>query len=141
MSIRKTSIATLALAMVLTGVPIGMADEGTKSKTSEPSKERGSTDSQVAIDEAVASREDDKPEALGTVTRDNPNWEIVFDLDALAMEEGENWVWKGAVALRPDHTRCLMFLSRGGADATVVREFDLTTTSFVDDGFTLSEAK
>ena len=38
-------------------------------------------------------------------------------------------------------TRTLMSLSRGGADATVVREFDLTTKSFVEGGFSLPEAK
>ena len=31
-----------------------------------------------------------------------------------------------------------MSLSRGGADASVVREFDLTTKSFVKDGYTLA---
>jgi prolyl oligopeptidase len=34
-----------------------------------------------------------------------------------------------------------LFLSRGGADASVVREFDVTTKEFVKDGFTLPEAK
>ncbi len=31
--------------------------------------------------------------------------------------EGENWVWEGASCLRPDWDRCLVELSRGGADA------------------------
>ena len=35
----------------------------------------------------------------------------------------------------------LVDLSRGGADANVVREFDLTAKAFVDGGFTLPEAK
>ena len=26
----------------------------------------------------------------------DPKWEIVIDLDALAAKEDENWVWKGA---------------------------------------------
>ena len=43
----------------------------------------------------------------------------------LAAAEGENWVWKGADCLPPDYRRCVVSLSRGGADATVVREFDL----------------
>jgi prolyl oligopeptidase len=70
-----------------------------------------------------------------------PNWETVLDLDALAEEEKENWVWAGASFLRPAYERCLIELSRGGADATVVREFDVTSKSFVKDGFTLPEAK
>jgi prolyl oligopeptidase len=70
-----------------------------------------------------------------------PNWETVLDLDALAEEEKENWVWAGASFLRPAYERCLIELSRGGADATVVREFDVKSKSFVKDGFTLPEAK
>lgn len=70
-----------------------------------------------------------------------PRWETVIDLDQLAAAENENWVWHGFDPLYPDYDRCLVSLSRGGADATVVREFDLTTKSFVVDGFTLPEAK
>jgi prolyl oligopeptidase len=70
-----------------------------------------------------------------------PRWEIVLDLDDLADKEKENWVWKGADFLRPSFDRVLISLSRGGADATVVREFDPKTKQFVKDGFTLPEAK
>jgi prolyl oligopeptidase len=70
-----------------------------------------------------------------------PAWEIVLDLDRLAASEKENWVWKGADILPPSHDRALLFLSRGGADAAVMREFDLVKKDFVVDGFTLPEAK
>jgi prolyl oligopeptidase len=75
----------------------------------------------------------------------DPAWETVLDLDALAAAEDENWVWQGAAYLRRgplagDH-RALLSLSRGGADAAVVREFDLDRKAFVDDGFVLPEAK
>jgi prolyl oligopeptidase len=79
--------------------------------------------------------------SLEEYRKPEPNWEIVLDLDALAEEEKENWVWSGAAFLRPSYDRCLIELSRGGADAAVVREFDVTTKSFVKDGFTLPEAK
>ncbi|MFE3290784.1 prolyl oligopeptidase family protein [Rhodococcus sp. NPDC059234] len=75
---------------------------------------------------------------------DAPDWEILVDLDALAEAEGENWVWSGAQVLRPDQSRALISLSRGGADAVVVREFDLLRAEFVlpeDGGFHLPEAK
>ncbi len=71
----------------------------------------------------------------------SPNWQTIIDVDKLAAEEDENWVWKGAECLRPDYQRCLVNLSRGGADATVVREFDLKAGKFVEDGFSLPEAK
>lgn len=70
-----------------------------------------------------------------------PAWELMLDLDALGKAEGENWVWGGATWLQPDYSRCLLSLSRGGADASVVREFDIASKSFVTDGFTLPEAK
>jgi prolyl oligopeptidase len=70
-----------------------------------------------------------------------PAWEVVLDLDQLASAEKENWVWKGYHILYPTYDRCLILLSRGGADATVVREFDLPAKAFVKDGFTLPEAK
>jgi len=74
-----------------------------------------------------------------------PKWETVLDLDALNRAEGltgdRQWVWHGAECLRPDYTRCLVALSRGGADADVTREFDLTTKRFVEGGFHRPEAK
>ncbi len=71
----------------------------------------------------------------------DPAWETVLDLDQLGKAEDENWVWKGSDVLRPTYDRALIFLSRGGADAAVVREFDLNTKEFISDGFLLPEAK
>jgi prolyl oligopeptidase len=70
-----------------------------------------------------------------------PDWETVLDLDALAASEKEPWVYEGVVCLYPAQERCLLRLSRGGADAVVVREFDTTTRAFVAGGFSLPEAK
>ena len=78
---------------------------------------------------------------LAEYRKPEPAWESVLDLDALAAAEGENWVWGGAVGLPPTHERCLVCLSRGGADAVVVREFDTVAKAFVDGGFALAEAK
>ncbi len=73
--------------------------------------------------------------------KDKPAWETVIDLDALNKAEGENWVWHGAECLKPGYERCLVALSRGGADADVTREFDLTTKQWVQGGFFREEAK
>jgi prolyl oligopeptidase len=73
--------------------------------------------------------------------KDEPKWEVLLDLDALGKAEGVNWVWKGSNCLRPEYRRCLLSLSRGGADATVTREFDLVEKAFVKDGFERPEAK
>lgn len=70
-----------------------------------------------------------------------PKWETVLDLDQLARNEKENWVWKGSTCLYPKYDRCLLTLSRGGADAAVVREFDVLGKSFVAGGFEMKEAK
>ena len=69
------------------------------------------------------------------------DWEPVIDLDALGRAEGENWSWQGMDCLGPSYRRCLVSLSRGGADASVVREFDAVEKRFVASGFVLPEAK
>jgi prolyl oligopeptidase len=69
-----------------------------------------------------------------------PAWDILLDLDKLAADEHENWVWKGADCT-PSLKRCLLTLSRGGGDAAVVREFDPEARAFVKGGFELAEAK
>jgi len=85
---------------------------------------------------------------------DNPEWETVLDIDKLAEKDGISWVWKGSTPLskRIDPmsndgkrvTRTLLSLSRGGADATFIKEFDLIKQDFVTEdegGFMLPEAK
>ncbi|MEU0515817.1 prolyl oligopeptidase family serine peptidase [Amycolatopsis sp. NPDC006125] len=78
---------------------------------------------------------------LDSYRTERPDWEVLLDVDALAEAEGENWVWQGAAVLRPSYRRGLAELSRGGADAAVVREFDLEAREFVAGGFELPEAK
>ena len=56
--------------------------------------------------------------------KDEPAWEVLIDLDAINKAEEMNWVWRGANCLRPAYDRCLVSLSRGGADAIEVREWD-----------------
>ncbi len=82
---------------------------------------------------------------------DEPEWEVLLDLDALGKAEDEKWVWHGSSLLRPaegePYRRALINLSRGGSDADVTREFDLDTKQFVTplseggDGFARPEAK
>jgi prolyl oligopeptidase len=78
---------------------------------------------------------------LDSYSSATPAWEVILDLDALNKAEGENWVWAGAECLRPEYTRCLLSLSRGGADANVTREFDIATRTFIGDGYYRPEAK
>jgi prolyl oligopeptidase len=81
---------------------------------------------------------------LAEYRKAEPAWEPVLDLDALGVADKENWVWKGATCFGPAHERCILALSRGGADATVLREFDTSTKRFVaakDRGFVAPEAK
>ncbi|GAB88965.1 prolyl oligopeptidase family serine peptidase [Gordonia rhizosphera] len=78
---------------------------------------------------------------LESYRTDAPDWDVLIDVDALAAAEDENWVWAGVTLLRPEYRRGLVSLSRGGADASVVREFDLETRDWVADGFELPENK
>jgi len=72
---------------------------------------------------------------------DTTDWDVLLDLDELARADDENWVWAGANVIYPEHTRAVVSLSRGGSDAAIVREFDMATREFMDDGFALAEAK
>jgi len=79
--------------------------------------------------------------------RPSPTWETVLDLDALSEAEQESWVWRGCETPDADASgapdSCLMKLSRGGADAEVIREFNLTEKAFMPPpwGFFVPEAK
>ena len=71
----------------------------------------------------------------------DPKWEVLIDLDKLSADEKEKWVWKGATCLRPEQRHCLVELSRGGADAVEVREYDTVEKRWVKDGFFSPESK
>jgi prolyl oligopeptidase len=79
--------------------------------------------------------------SLDSYRSEEPEWEILLDLDALAAKEGEDWTWSGASTIPGSHDRAILMLSRGGADAVVLREFDLGSRDFVPEGFILPEAK
>ncbi len=78
---------------------------------------------------------------LDSYRTDNPTWQTILDVDALAKADGREWVYKGMSCLPPARTRCLIALSDGGKDATELREFNVTTRSFVEDGFFLPESQ
>ena len=87
--------------------------------------------------------------SLASYKSASPEWEDVLDLDALnakeKIPEGEQYVWHGYDVLdegpgKAAWDRALVFLSPGGTDAQLVREFDLTTRSFVDGGFATADA-
>jgi prolyl oligopeptidase len=76
---------------------------------------------------------------------DEPDWELLLDVDALSADEDTEWVWGGALFLRPEegapHERVLVVLSPDGGDAARYREFDLATLAFVEGGFDIPTAK
>ena len=63
-----------------------------------------------------------------------PEWDTVIDLDDLAAREKIRWFFAGADCRG---RRCLVRLADNGEDATIMREFDLTSKRFVDGGFAL----
>ncbi len=78
---------------------------------------------------------------LESYQTETPDWEIVLNLDALAEAEGEDWTFQGAADITRDGQLAMLSLSRGGSDAAVLREFNLTTCQFVEDGFSLPQSK
>src|ERR1700743_1428625 len=71
---------------------------------------------------------------LDSYRSDATEWDVLIDVDQLSRADDENWVWSGAIVIEPEFTRALVHLSRGGADAVVVREFDMQTREFVAGG-------
>jgi prolyl oligopeptidase len=79
--------------------------------------------------------------SLESYRHERPQWDVLLDLDALATAEAEDWTWSGAATIPGSHDRAILMLSRGGADAVVLREFDVAAGRFVPEGFVLPEAK
>ncbi|WP_040559808.1 prolyl oligopeptidase family serine peptidase [Kordia algicida OT-1] len=71
----------------------------------------------------------------------NPTWETLFDLDEMSKTDGVKWVYNGSNGLYPDYNRFIIYLSKGGSDASIKREFDVKTKTFIDDGFYVPESK
>lgn len=84
------------------------------------------------------------------------NWRVLFRVDAFNNEEKANWVWGGArvqplnlpgsasQGLNGSPKRAMLFLSRGGSDAGIHREFDLDNLKLVptnEGGFEIPEGK
>lgn len=69
------------------------------------------------------------------------DWDVLLDVDQLAKEENENWIYKGVDCLSPGNERCIIELAPGGTDSAVYREFDVPSKSFVTDGFNVPQAK
>ena len=70
-----------------------------------------------------------------------PVWKTVLDIDKLAAAEKMNWVYKGMTCLEPQNELCMVSLSNGGKDASVLREFSLKSMKFIDGGFLIPESK
>lgn len=70
-----------------------------------------------------------------------PEWEILLDFDKMSKEDNEKWVYKGSSGIYPNYNRFLVSLSRGGGDATIIREYDIEKKTFIDDGFYMEESK
>jgi prolyl oligopeptidase len=72
---------------------------------------------------------------------DQPAWQTVVDIDALAKTEGKPWAFGGVTWLHPENKRCLFRLAPAGGDAVEEREFDVDKLAFVPGGFVLPTAK
>lgn len=72
---------------------------------------------------------------------EKPEWETIIDFDVLSAKEGVKWVFSGASRLYPDFNLCLVAMSPDGGDASEMREFDIATKSFVEDGFRAPASK
>ena len=86
--------------------------------------------------------------SMDSYRTEEPDWEVLIDVDALNAAEQQDWVWHGATVLRPEEGQpwrhALIALSHGGSDSDVTREFDLVAKRFVppaEGGFERPDAK
>eukprot|EP00512_Aurantiochytrium_limacinum_P013841 CAMPEP_0171575800 /NCGR_PEP_ID=MMETSP0961-20121227/6211_1 /TAXON_ID=87120 /ORGANISM="Aurantiochytrium limacinum, Strain ATCCMYA-1381" /LENGTH=728 /DNA_ID=CAMNT_0012131461 /DNA_START=112 /DNA_END=2298 /DNA_ORIENTATION=- len=74
---------------------------------------------------------------LEEYAKQEPKWETVIDVDALAAQDDQKWVWKGYDVLDEgedvEPERMLVYLSPGGGDAVTAREFNLKTRKFIQE--------
>lgn len=66
-------------------------------------------------------------------------WRTLIDVDALRKADGKAYEFRtnrfSDACLAPAYTRCLISLSHDGADEADIREFDIESGSFVENGF------
>lgn len=73
-----------------------------------------------------------------------PQWHTILDVDQIDLntsraKDGIRWALHDFDMLYPTWDRALVSLSPGGSDACMVREFDIESQSFVENGFTLHD--
>lgn len=73
--------------------------------------------------------------------KNKTDWEILINLDDLSKKENKKWVFAGASFLETDNEICLVSLSDGGTDEDVIREFNVKTKTFVNDGLFFPSSK
>lgn len=78
---------------------------------------------------------------LNSYVSGNPDWETLLDIDELSIKDGVKWVFKEASGLYPDYNYFLIQLSKGGGDAVVIKEFDVSKKQFIKNGFSVEESK
>jgi len=78
---------------------------------------------------------------LESYLTESPHWETILDIDKLSAQEDRNWVFQGSTVHGPDNELCMVCLSDGGKDASVYREFNISTCEFVENGFITTESK
>ena len=79
--------------------------------------------------------------SLKQLKKDQPKWETVLDMDQYNRDHEGNWVFKGMNCLPPKYRQCLVYLSPGGGDSVVLKEFDAKKKRFIEDGFSLPNSK
>lgn len=77
--------------------------------------------------------------SLDSYRTEDPVWETILNIDEIAKAEGRDWVFKGSTCLPPLLNKCMIALSDGGEDATIMREFDTAKKEFVKNGFVLDQ--
>ena len=79
--------------------------------------------------------------SLEQYQKQTPAWTTLLDVDQLNKQEKKSWVFQRSVCLPPEYERCLIYLSDGGKDESVIREFSVSQKKFVENGFYIGPGK
>ncbi|MCF6299619.1 MAG: prolyl oligopeptidase family serine peptidase [Proteobacteria bacterium] len=79
--------------------------------------------------------------SLKEFSKTNPKWQTILDMDKYNAENEGKWSFKGMNCFKPKYQRCLVSLSPGGGDSTLMKEFDMKKMDFIKGGFSLPNSK
>ena len=79
--------------------------------------------------------------SIDQYTTDHDQWETLIDFDDYSDQNKQKYVLRSFNVCATNSQKCLLSISPGGQDATYVKEYDLESKTFVQNGFKFAISK